>query len=85
MKSRLSVATIIFATLLFIGFETSTSQRSSVAIATTGAAKPQDRPSPKTGTCYKCLESELKCVKTNDKGDCVKWKYVCKQWQSYPC
>ena len=35
--------------------------------------------------CYKCLEWELKCVKKNDKGECVRWKNRCLQWDSGPC
>lgn len=49
------------------------------------STQPEERPTPKPNRCKRCVESELQCVEKNDKGECIRWKDVCKQWETYPC
>jgi hypothetical protein len=47
--------------------------------------QPQEGGKTKPNKCQKCLSWELRCVEKNDKGECIRWKYVCTQWETYPC
>lgn len=35
--------------------------------------------------CKRCLKSHFDCTEKDKNGDCIHWKFVCDEWETYPC
>lgn len=65
---------------------TGSSPKAKLDFVLTDQTKMVSNVSSKSSTCHRCLEwSGLVCVKENEKGECIQWKYSCLQWEDYPC